>query len=463
MKLLNILIPSTALLALAGCVGRPVPSERAARQDLQAVTAAFRPPGERPALPTLTTNSSLADFLRFAMLNHPQVEAAYFDWAASVERITVERSLPDPKLTFEMDIKSIVEVVMPGLMAEFPGPGKLRAAANVASAESRMKYFAFEAAAVQTALAFKRAYYQNHFLSEKIRVTQRTLDLARDLEQIARQQNEVGKTTMQDALRAQIEHDKLKNEIANLEDSRAPLLAQMKAALGLKHDQPDPPVPAHFETTPVDVSSDQVLAAAFARNPRLKAMEADVRRAEAAIHLAHKARVPDFSGGVEVDALASPVMVRPSAGMTLPIWRDKLRAQMAEAQAGKRAAEARLSAEQIALAVELAEKSFMLREATRKLTLVQDNLLPKASLSVEVARAGYLAGKTEFMNVLDAWRTLLEFEMTIVEARTQRELALAELSLAIIGAPPTGASVLNPAPASTATPESQTTDKSHAN
>ena len=136
---------------------------------------------------------------------------------------------------------------------------------------------------------------------------------------------------------------------------------------------------------------------------------------------------------------------------------------MAEAQAGKRAAEARLSAEQIALAVELAEKSFMLREATRKLTLVQDNLLPKASLSVEVARAGYLAGKTEFMNVLDAWRTLLEFEMTIVEARTQRELALAELSLAIIGAPPTGASVLNPAPASTATPESQTTDKSHAN
>ena len=452
MKLLTILIPSAALLAIAGCVGRPVPSERAARQDLQAVTTAFHPPGERPALPTLTTNSSLADFLRFAMLNHPQVEAAYFDWAASVERITVERSLPDPKLTFEMDIKSVVEAVMPGLMAEFPGPGKLRAAANVASAESHMKYFAFEGAAVQTALAFKRAYYQNHFLAEKIRVTQRTLDLARDLEQIARQQNEVGKTTMQDALRAQIEQDKLKNEIANLEDSRAPLLAQMKAALGLKYDQLDPPVPAQFETTPVDVNPDQVLAAAVARNPRLKVMEADVRRAEAAIHMAHKARVPDFSGGVELDAKSYPVMVRPSASITLPIWRDKLRAQMAEAQAGKRAAEARLSAEQIALAVELAEKSFMLREATRNLTLVQDDLLPKATLSVEVARAGYLAGKTEFMNVLDAWRTLLEFEMTIVEARTQRELALAELSLAIIGAPPAGAPVLTPTPSSTAKP-----------
>jgi hypothetical protein len=73
--------------------------------------------------------------------------------------------------------------------------------------------------------------------------------------------------TLQDVYRAQIEQDKLANEIANLEDSRRPLTAQFKGALGLTRDQPDPPMPARFETTPLDLTGDDLLDTAFARNP----------------------------------------------------------------------------------------------------------------------------------------------------------------------------------------------------
>jgi len=69
----------------------------------------------------------------------------------------------------------------------------------------------------------------------------------------------------------------------------------------------------------MSLSAEQMLATAFTRNPRLKAMEADVRRAEASLVLASKSRLPDFALGVEADVKASPVFVRPSAGMTLPI------------------------------------------------------------------------------------------------------------------------------------------------
>lgn len=119
---------------LAGCKGIPTQGERSARKDTRAVAHVFRPDGQRPTLPELNTNSALGDFLRYAMLNQPQVEAAYFNWAAAVERITVERSLPDPQLTFESDISDVVMTVMPGFMQMFPGPGKLKAAANVATA-----------------------------------------------------------------------------------------------------------------------------------------------------------------------------------------------------------------------------------------------------------------------------------------------------------------------------------------
>lgn len=434
-----------ATIVMTGCKGIPTQGERKARKDLESVGESFRPQNQRPVLPTLTTNASLSNFLHFAVLNQPQVEAAYYDWAASVRRITVERSLPDPRLTFQSDIADTVMSLMPGLMMDFPGPGKLKAAANVATAESDTRYFLFESAVLQTAFALKKSYYQLYFLDAKVSVNRQTLALVTDLEKLARTQNEVGKVTLQDVLRAQIEQDRLTTEIANLDDSRNPLLAQFKAALGLAGEQPNPPVPAQFESTPLDMSSDQLFASALARNPRLKAMEAEVRRADASLRLAYKSRVPDFNVGVEVDAKASPVFVTPQLGVTLPIWRDKIAAEIAGAQAGQRAAKARLSAEQITLAVEFAEKTFMFRENSRNLALLQERLLPKARQSVEVARAAYLSGQLDFLNLIDAQRTLLSFQLSEVEARTQRELALAELSLLILGQPPANAPVLNPA------------------
>lgn len=372
------------------------------------------------------------------MLNQPRVAEAYYNYSYSVERITVERSLPDPKLTFEMDITNIVSTVMPGLMIDLPWPMKLVARADVASAQSQAKYFVFESAVLETAFDVKRPYYRLHFLDDRIRINRNMLNLMNELEQVARAQNESGKVTLQDVLRAQIEQERLKTEIANLEDSRNPLMAELKTALGLTPDKPDPPVPSEFKSTPLNLSSDQLYAEAMAHNPQLKSMESEVRAADDGIRLARMSRLPDFTLGVQADVKATPIMYRPKFEMTLPIWLDKIAAEIASAQARKSAASARFSTEQIQLVVEFAGKSFMYREAKRNLQLLDGSLLSKAQMSLDVARAAYSANQIEFINLLEAERTLLEFQLAEVEARTQCELALAELSL-IIGVHPEGA------------------------
>src|SRR5208282_1437553 len=164
--------------------------------------------------------SGLSNYLSYALLNQPRVEAAYYDWLASIERITVERSLPDPQLTFQMDIQTVVTSLMPGLMMSFPGAGKLRTAAALAAAESQAKYFAFASASLESAYNLKRALWQLYFLDEKLRVNCETLRLLADLVQLALALNEVGKVTLQDVLRAQIEQDRLRATLANHEDSR---------------------------------------------------------------------------------------------------------------------------------------------------------------------------------------------------------------------------------------------------
>lgn len=453
------------VLHFSACLGWRTDDEVRARRDQASVGEVYRPQGRPPALPELTADSPLRDFLLFAMLNNPAIEAAYYDWASAVERITIERSLPDPRVgiqadfvdpfadgvsgAFQREILDRVMSLMPGVMMDFPGPGKLRAAAAVASAESEARYFAFESSVLRTAFGFKDAYYRAHFLEAKLAVVRDTLGLIEELERLARIQHEVGKVTLQDVLRSRIEQEQLKTEIENLEDSRGPLLAQFRASLGVKPGNPAPPLPARLETTPLDLTPDILYDTALARNPRLKAMEAEVRMAEASIRLATRARVPDFSAGLEAELETSPLMLRPSLGMTLPIWRDKIRSQIAAAQAEKRAAEARLSAEEIALAVEFAEKSYVYREATRNATILDDRLLPMAQQSLEVARAGYIGGRVDYLNVIDAERTLLNFRLAEIEARIQRELALAELSLVVLGTAPDRAPVLPGTPPAT--------------
>lgn len=428
---------------LAGCTGIRPQGEMVSRENAQAVLRRYRPDGRPPVLPRLSSGGSPESFVRFAIYNHPQVEAAYYDWLASVEKITRERSRPDPVLTFEADITKMIDTLMPGLMTDLPGPGKLRAAANVATAESEMKYFQFEWAVLQVAYGFKKAWYDLHFLDEKIRVNREMLSLMEELEKLSQSRNEVGKAGLQDLLRAQMDKERLATELANLRDSRLSLLMQFKASLGLKAGDAAPPLPRELRSSPLSLSADQMLATALARNPRLRAMEADVRRAEAALVLARKSRVPDFSVGIGADVKSSPLFVKPTASMTLPIWRDKIAAELAEARAMQSASSARFSNEQLLLAVEVAMKSYTYRESTRMLALLQNSLLPKAKQSLDVARSGYSSGSVDYINLKDAQRTLLEFRLAEVEARIKRELALAELSLVVLGTPPSGAPVLD--------------------
>ncbi len=430
------------MLLLAGCQGIPAPGEKQARHDLKTIAGKYRPDGHPPVLPELTADSSLSNYLAFALLNSPAVETAFYDWSASVENITVTRSLPDPQLTFQSYIQNTLTSLMPGFMQQFPGPGKLKARARVAAAESESKYFAFESAMLQAAFNLKKAYYKLGLLDEQLRVNRETLGLLDNLERSVRAQNETGQAKLPDVLRVQSDRASVRTDLANLEDSRRSLMDNFKAALGLAPQQPDPPTPVHFEISRENPDADELLRVAFARNPQLAAMAADVRAAEAGIAVAYKERVPDFNAGLSAEVYRPP-FYWPQVGMTLPLWRDKLAAEIAQAKANEMAAKLRLKAGQIDLAVSFAEKSFAYRETSRNLALIEDELVPNARQSLETTRAGYRANSMDFSSLTDAERMLLNLQLAAAEASTEHEIALAELSIMVAGVPPPGAPILS--------------------
>ncbi len=52
-------------------------------------------PGESPEMV-----ATLSDYLAYAALNNPGLEAAFYDWTRALERIPQVKSLPDPRFTY---------------------------------------------------------------------------------------------------------------------------------------------------------------------------------------------------------------------------------------------------------------------------------------------------------------------------------------------------------------------------
>jgi outer membrane protein TolC len=230
--------------------------------------------------------------------------------------------------------------------------------------------------------------------------------------------------------------DRVAVELENLRDSRSMLRGDFKAAMGMSSGDADPPLPEYPGGGGGFADESVLLDAAFATNPDLAMMRAEVGAMTARIEVAYRARVPDFRAGLMADAKSSPVMVRPQLGMTLPIWRDKVAAEIAMAEANRLAAGSRLAEVEVRLAALVAGKSFGYREVGRTLRLLQDSLIPKADLSLSLARTGYLSGEISFFNLIDAEQTRLELQLAEVEARTRRDILVAEISFWVAGVQP---------------------------
>jgi outer membrane protein TolC len=415
--------------------------EENSRQQLSSVRRVYRPNGKKPTLPSLTNESVPADYLRYALLNHPQVEAAYYDWQSAVAAIAPARALPDPQLTFQADITSTLMSLMPGLMFDLMAPSKRAAMGREASAASESAYRAYATVVVTTAAELRKAWVDLAYVDEAVAIRSQMAGVLNQASATAEADYSTGRGmgSLEEQTKVLNASAKLQSDIRGLADRQISMRARFKAALGLSRDAPDPIWPtAPFPSAPLP-SEDALWNQALAVDPQLGAMRAMVEMTMAQVEVARSARTPDFTAGLMADFKADPLLYRPTATMTLPIWREKLAAAISSAEARKLAAQARLSAEQIGMAAELAQMLFMIREADRMLSYIDDAALPNIANALRSAEAGYGTGMSGFAPLAELRLMELDMRLERVDVRRERETALAELaSFVVADVPPDG-------------------------
>ncbi|MBI5744071.1 MAG: TolC family protein [Elusimicrobia bacterium] len=361
--------------------------------------------------PRLRLDSYLAE----VRANNPEIAAAAALAGAYSEKVKQAWLPMDPVVEFErmyadgaLGSGAAERNIL--IRQEFRNPYKYKLQKSAAKAESEA-YGALRGDKANKVLAEARAaYYDYALLWRTERIYAENLDLLKRFATIAETRYAVNQGTQGDAIKAQVELSKALNLLITAQQEKETAAARLNAL----RNKPQETELAEPEDSVVKTSSadyKSLEAAALAKNPYLAAMAARVKAAEKRVSLGKAEYAPDFMLSWRRRGSDDPAMdgtYDVSLGLTVPLWYGKTSAMGREAKAERDMAAAEYAAARNALLLELKEASVKLNYYARLTELYSGTVLPQAEQSLKAAEAGYQAGKTDFLDLVDSNRTLLE-------------------------------------------------------
>jgi len=227
-------------------------------------------------------------------------------------------------------------------------------------------------------------------------------------------------------------------ELARVEAAQRALNAQTRAAeamLNVAIGRPagtsmGPLVEPAAAGAPAPDASLQAMAAQA--RPELRAGEAEVERASAEIEVMRTMYLP--MGMIRVgrastmaDGNGAMVML----GVSVPLWRSRLRAGVAEARAMERMARADLDAMRLMIEGEISTARADVEATSATVQALASDVLPRARLAVDAALATYASGQGTLVSTVEAARALWEARSELVMAQTAAGEARARLDRAL--------------------------------
>jgi outer membrane protein, heavy metal efflux system len=434
------LLPKVALVLVIGSlIGGCVLAPREAKTEQAALRKAGAPYSrvfEKRQLPDLPERPEWRDVLRRALLANGELEAAYFEWAASVARIDQAGGYPNTALS--LDFEQMIEggtfvgdttvTVGADPMESLAFPPKIYQAGKVATDDARAAGKRFQAKKLDVQRQVLSAWVDYALLAERLRIQQQNLTLLKLINDTAVARVQAG-AQQQDLLRAEVEYRRAQNELQAMEAEQPQMRAMLNAMLGRAPDAalapPDQlPAPRDF---PADDA--RLLALAADNNPELADLALQTKGRRDALELARLQLIPDFNPFAGFTGDVSQFV---GLGLSIPTFQPAMYGMIKEARADLRRMQALYRQARWDRAARVVAALYSIRNSERQAVLFEQSIVPAAGRIVDNTRQAYAAGTGTFLDLVEAQRTLLEVRLTAVEARAAREKSLADLE-ALIG------------------------------
>ena len=375
----------------------------------------------------------LADAVRFATTRRAEIEAARARARAGEARPAIVSALDEPMIAPSVDH---LPFMLDGANVSFtieqrvPLSPVLRHRRESAVADLARLHAEADRTTLDVGLDAATAFLMLHERRRTAALVEEQLALARDLVAATDARYEGAAGAQSDVLRAEVEVARLEAQLRGIAGSVGTAEAMLNASLGLEVDAPVPPLATTSVDRPLPPWSE--VKSQLRARPELAAGRADIARAAAEVEVMRDMFRPMTTirtgpAYTMTDGRGWMAMV----GFSLPIWRSKLRAGVAEAQAMHRMSEAELEAMTQMVEGQAAAALSELRAAREQQTAFRDNVLPRARFALDPALAGYAAGRLPLVSVIEAIQTLWSAEAELIETDIRVDLAWTRLARAI--------------------------------
>jgi cobalt-zinc-cadmium efflux system outer membrane protein len=384
----------------------------------------------------------LRDVLAMAMSHNPQLGAFPYELRAADARATQAGLPPNPELGIEIEEfagsgeRSGFDAAQTTVRIDVPIElgGKRARRANVAQLDRELAEWDYRSARLDVIREATQAFVAVSAAQDRVTLASKLVELSRQAQSAVAQRVEAGLDSPVDELRASVALSTGRIELQKAEKALAAARHNLAAVWGGRT--------AAFERVSGDLSGisppvpPEDPTAAIAANPDVGRWETQERKQRAVLHLEKAGAIPDVTigGGVQRFEESNDSALVLGVGVPIPLF-DRNQGSIREAVAGLAKTRCESQAVQVRTLAALSEATSALTAAYEEVTVLRDDVLPKAEQAFAAAESGYRQGKFDYLYVLDTQRTLFETQAGYIDAVEAYHRSQADVQR-LIGGPP---------------------------
>ncbi len=383
--------------------------------------------------------ATLEEVLAIALKENPELKALQAKVEAGKSRIRSSASLPDPWLGLEYDnipkgtLKfGQAEMKMYTFSQMIPWPGKLSLKSKISQVGVGIIEQEYTAKQRKIIAQIKRSYFELYFNYKAIEVNQENSQLLEQTVKVAERKYSLGKASLMEALKAQIELSKINNNLITLENRKQIIEAKLNSLLNRESDA-SLDQPQYTDHNEFKYQLDSLYELAKNNRPELKTAGYQVRQSELKLSLSKREYLPDFMITFKQREMMDELKGwNGMLNITVPLWFWKNQKNMVkEMQAEKEMQQADYQAMENMLFFEVKKMYLEADTALRQANLYKNSIVPQAEQVLKVSQTAYENDKMSFLDLLDSQRMYLEVKLDHYMRLVDYQMAKADLEEAI--------------------------------
>lgn len=405
---------------------------------------------ELSVLPLASAEDASPEPLRYeevvaeALARNPGLKTAKEEWQAAKLRVPQASALPDPMVGYMLMGEMLETRVGPQenvFEAEqmVPFPGKLWEKGRIAAAEARASKARWQMTEREVILKVSETYYDLYATDAVIGSVEEINEALKKFEGIAQARYAAQGGSQRDVAKAQAEVSDVLQRLVMLRQQRQTVAALLNALLDR---EPHTPVGRAEKPALPTLSQalEELLAIAQKHRPELGEASAMVKREKHANTLAKLEYVPDVSVGFQYSQIGAGMTTDPDDGkdawmvplkINVPIWQNRLIPSVLEAKRTLKASQAKLAQAENLSEYEVKDAYYRFTAAKQVVEVYQNALIPEAQVAFQSDQAGYEAGRTDVLNLIDSERVLLNAQVAYYQALAEALKSYAALERAV--------------------------------